>query len=25
LVEWDRYLRSQLKFMNYAPVIYTSA
>jgi GTP-binding protein len=25
LVEWDRYLRSQLKFINYAPVIYTSA
>ncbi|MBU2535464.1 MAG: ribosome biogenesis GTPase Der [Chloroflexota bacterium] len=25
LVEWDRYLRSQLKFIHYAPVIYTSA
>jgi GTP-binding protein len=24
-VDWDRYLRSQLKFMNYAPVVYTSA
>ena len=23
--EWDRYLRSQLKFMAYAPLIYTSA
>ncbi len=23
--QWDRYLRSQLKFMNYAPVIYASA
>ena len=25
LGEWGRYLKSQLKFMNYAPVIYTSA
>ena len=23
--EWDRYIRSQLKFMAYAPVLYTSA
>ena len=23
--EWERYLRSQLKFMTYAPVVYTSA
>ena len=23
--EWNRYLRSQLKFMSYAPVVYTSA
>jgi len=23
--EWDRYLKSQLKFMTYAPVLYTSA
>ena len=25
MVEWDAYIRSQLKFMPYAPVLYTSA
>jgi len=25
LGEWNRYLRNQLKFMNYAPIVYTSA
>ncbi len=25
ITEWDRYIRSQLKFMPYAPVVYTSA
>ncbi len=25
ITEWDRYIRSQLKFMPYAPILYTSA
>ncbi|MFC2021670.1 ribosome biogenesis GTPase Der [Chloroflexota bacterium] len=25
VTEWDRYIRSQLKFMPYAPILYTSA
>jgi len=25
IAEWNRYIRSQLKFVNYAPVLYTSA